>query len=286
MKIRKYFKHHGISMTVSMRKHLCRWGVLGFIVHSAAAQTTYTDVLGDGQGSANLLRDLSSATFDNDANNLYITLNFNPGANIASGGSFNYIIGITAGPGSGGDTSANAATHGNAYGRSISFDGSLGGMTDFIGVFGAGGSGSTGSPFTSYGFNDYVFGTPGSSSPAGVWTKINTVSSGMPISSQPSTSTPNSIALTVPMSDFAANLSLTPGTTFYFDIFSTGTSGNQTAYDSLVVQGPIQGTFSSTAQFNATSLFSYTIVAVPEPSSLALLGVAGLAMALKNRQRN
>ena len=50
----------------------------------AAFADTYTDVLGDGQGSANLLRDLASAEISNDANNLYIKLNMNPGANLAT----------------------------------------------------------------------------------------------------------------------------------------------------------------------------------------------------------
>lgn len=251
---------------------------LGLSSQTAFADT-YTDVLGDGQGSANLLRDLSSAEISNDANNLYIKLNMNPGANLATGGSFNYGIGITTGPGAGGDTSANATTHGNPYTRSISFDSALGGMTDFIGIFGAGGSGSVASPFTSYGFNTYAWNTNGVSL---TWSKTFQVNSGMPLSSQPSTSIPNSIDLTIPMSAFEANLSLTPGTTIYFDIFSTGTSGNQTAYDSLLVQGPIQGTFNSTAQFNATTLYSYTIV--PEPATGAFLAIAGLILAGFNRR--
>jgi hypothetical protein len=87
------------------------------------------------------------------------------------------------------------------------------------------------------------------------------------------------------MSDFAANLSLTPGTTFDFDVYSTGTSGNQTAYDSLAFQGPIQtGTFNGTAQYNGTVLDSYTI-AVPEPSTLALAGLGGLVLVLRRRER-
>ena len=271
-------------------------GVLAFAVYSAScgtiyqsggSGTTFTDALGDHQGSANLLRDLSSVTIANDANNLYITINVNPGANLLTGGSFNYVIGITTGDSSaGGDTSA-ATDHGNPYSRSISFDSSFGGMTDWIGVFGAGGSGSVASPFTSYGFNDYVYGTPGSSGVTlGVWTKMDTVSSGEPVTMQPSTSTPNSINLTVPLSDFAPNLTLTPGTTFDFDVMSTGTSGNQTAYDSLVDQTPIQsGTYSSTFQYNATVLDQYTITAVPEPGTLALAGLSGLSLILFRRQR-
>jgi len=258
----------------------------GTIFQSGGSGTTYTDALGDHQGSANLLRDISSVTVANDANNLIITLNINPAGNLATGGNFNYIFGITTGdPGAGGDTSA-SATHGNAYSRAISFDTSFGGMTDFIGIFGAGGSGTTGSPFTSYGFNDYVFGTPGSSTPANVWTKINTVASGQPLSSQPSTSIPNAITLTVPMADFAANLALTPGTTFDFGVYSTGTSAGQTAYDSLADQVPLQsGTFSSTLQFNETILDQYTVTAVPEPSALALAGLGGLGLWLRRRPR-
>lgn len=262
-------------------------GICGTIYQSGGSGTTYTDELGDQQGSANLLRDLYQATISNDANNLYITLDINPGGNLATGGAFNYVIGITTGnPSAGGDTSADSTTHGNAYDRAISFDSSFGGMTDFIGIFGAGGSGSTSSPYTSYGFNDFVFGTPGSSSAAGVWTKIETVSSGEPLSDQTGTTIPNAITITVPLSDFADNLSLTPGTTFDFDIDSTGTSAGQTAYDSLAVQGPLQsGTFSSTAQYNATMLDSYTITAVPEPTTLAMAGLGGLSLALFRRGR-
>ena len=277
------------GMAVSTRKHFSMLAVRGISVYagtcgtiyqSGGSGTTYTDALGDHQGSANLLRDISSATIANDANNLYITLMINPAGNIATGGSFNYVIGITSG--SGGDTSANGTTHGNPYGRSISFDSSFGGMTDFIGIFGAGGAGSVASPFTSYGFNDYAWNTNGTSL---TWSKINQVASGMPISMGPGSTTNNAITVTVPMSDFAVNFNLTPGTTFNFDIASTGTSGTQTAYDSLVVQTNIQATYSSTAQYNATVLDQYTITAVPEPTTLAMASLSGLSLLLFRRLR-
>jgi len=257
----------------------------GAIFQSGGAGTTYTDALGDQQGSANLLRDISAVTITNDANNFYITLNINPGGSLATGGNFNYVIGITTGsPTAGGDTSA-ATDHGNPYTRAISFDSSFGGMTDWIGIFGAGGSGSVASPFTSYGFNDYVYGTPGSVGVTnGVWTKINQVASGNPMSMQPSTTNLNSVTVTVPMSDFAANLILTPGTVIDFDVCSTGTSGNQTAYDSLAFQGAIQGTFNATNQFNETVLDQYTI-GVPEPTTLALVGLGSLSLMLIRRRR-
>ena len=261
------------------------FGVLVFAVHAAmggtiyqsgTSGTTYTDVLGDGQGSSNKGRDISSVTIANDATYLYITIALSPTGNIGTQGSFNYVMAITSGnPAAGGDTSASADL-GNPWGRAISIDSSFGGMTDWIGAFGAGGSGSASSPFTSFGFNDWVYS-------GGTWTQVENVPSGEPIGMQPSTSTPNEFTLTVPLSDLS-NLNLTPGSSFDFDVDSTGTSAGQTAYDSLVVQGPIQGTYSSTAQFNATTLDQYTIAAVPEPATLALAGFSGLLLTFFRRQ--
>jgi len=150
-------------------------------------------------------------------------------------------------------------------------------MTDWIGIFGAGGSGTTASPFTSYGFNDYAWNTNGTSM---TWSKINQVNSGMAMNASS-----NAVTVSVPLSDFASNFPLTPGTTFDFDIYSTGTSAGQTAYDSLVVQGNIQATFSATAQYNGSVLDSYTITAVPEPTTVALSCLGGFSLLLLWRQR-
>ena len=262
----------GLSLlAVSVYPAMCQT-----VFQSGTSGSTYTDVLSDGQGSSNKGRDLSYATIANDANNLYITLALNPAGNIETQGSFDYAMAITSGsPSAGGDTSA-SADFGNPWSRAISIDSSFGGMTDWIGVYGAGGSGSASSPFTSYGFNDSVYS-------AGAWTQVENVSSGEPIVMQPSTSTPNAINLTIPLSDFS-NLTLTPGSSFYFDILSTGTSAGQTAYDSLVVQGPIQATYSSTAQFNTSVLDKYTVAQVPEPGTLALAGAASFFVAWFLRQ--
>ncbi len=235
------------------------------INQSGSAGTTYygNDA---GQGSSNPLRGINYAIVSNDANNLYFTIAVEPVGSLATNGSFNYIIGITPGTnGAGGDTSL-SSDHGNPYGRTISFSTAFGGMTDFIGGFGAGGSGSPSSPFTSFGFYDYVYGTPGAIGVTnGGWTEVREVSSGQPISMQPSTLQSNVFTLTVPMSDFAANLPLTTGSTFDFDIDCTGLSGDQTAYDSLALGGygsVVQtGTYSSTYQFNETVLDQYTVAA-------------------------
>jgi len=260
------------------------------INQSGTSGTTFTGI-DQAQGSANALRPINFATIANDANNLYITLAVNPAGNLATGGSFNYVIGITSGnPTAGGDTSANATTHGNAYGRDISFDSGFGGMQDFIGIFGAGATGANGSvpnPFTSFGFNDYTWS-------GSAWTKNNTVANGQPLSSQPSTSIPNQITLTIPLADFATGFALAPGTTFDFDIDSTGTSANTTAYGSLadtsliqpgVAAGSSAAPYSGSYQFNETMLDQYTITPTPEPTTLALAGLSGLSLMLFRRQR-
>jgi hypothetical protein len=244
---------------------------------------TYTDAQGDQVGSTNKDRDIWSVTITNDATNLYFTINLNPGADLSAGGSFDYGIGITTGsPTAGGDTSANATTHGNAYDRTISIDSSLGGMTDWIGIFGALGTGGTGTagsstnPYVSYGFNDYVWnGT--------TWgTQVDKVASGEPIAPQAGGTTNSTMTVTVPMADFS-NLTLTTGSSFLFDVYSTGTSSGQTAYDSLADQTATNGTNSSTTQYNGTVLDSYTIV--PEPASACIMTLSSLALLASRKRR-
>jgi len=258
------------------------------INQSGGSGTTYTGI-DEAQGSGNDLRPINFANIANNATDLIITLAVNPAGNLETGGSFNYIIGITSGnPTSGGDSTDTTA--GNPYSRDIAFSSSFGGMQDFIGIFGAGASGANGSaahPYTSYGFNDYIW-------TGSAWTVSDTVSSGEPISDQPSTSVPNEITLTVPLSDFGAGYALTPGTTFDFDIDSTGTSANTTAYGSLadpnliqpgVAAGSGSPPFSNSYQFDETELDQYTITPTPEPGMLALMGLGGLGSLLAARIR-
>ena len=249
--------------------------LLTAIPFAAAAPVTYTDTGGDQVGSTNKARDIVSATVDNDVNNLIFTVNLDPLADLSNTNKFNYGIGITTGAGAGGDTSGNAVTHGNAYGRTLSIDSSLGGMTDWIGVFGAD---LVGNVYGSVGFNDYTFNTPA----AGAWTKINTVASGQTLTSQGANTTHSSFTIVVPKSDLA-NLNLSAGQTILFDIYSTGTSAGQTAYDSLANPSPTNATNSATAQYNGTLLNSYTIQ-VPEPVGLALIGIGGAAALRRSRR--
>jgi hypothetical protein len=258
----------------------------------------YTDSQGDSVGSANGGRDIVGATITNDATNLYITVETNPTtttnnsdgvsgapsnnnneapANLVTS-SFDFMMGITTGAGAGGDTSANATTHGNAYGRAISIDSSLGGMTDMIGMFGVG------SPFTNEGFNDYVWSGTAWTQKRNVNTAALATSQGDSLFASGGDANDNTFTIAVPMADLT-NLTLTPGTTIDFDIYDTGTSGNQTAYDSLAEQTETQsGTFSATLQYNSLDLDSYTIQSVPEPASLGALGIGALMLFKRRRQ--
>ena len=278
---------------MGQRANLLVLAVLSTTVAAEAAifQTAspYTDVQGDQVASTNKLRDIWSASVSNDATNLIFTINFSPAADLSAGGNFNYGIGITTGsPTAGGDTSAQwkRATHGNPYDRTISIDSSLGGMTDWIGIFGALGTGGTGNagsstnPFVSYGFNDYVW-----NSTTGSWgTQVEKVASGEPIASQTGGTTNSTMTVTVPMADFS-NLTLTPGSTFDFDIYSTGTTSGQTAYDSLADQSPTNSTNSGTTQYNGTVLDSYTIQGRSQTSSVGIGWRLQRALAMLRRSR-
>jgi hypothetical protein len=248
----------------------------------------YTDTQGDHVGSSNKDREIWSATVTNDATNLIITINLDPGANLASGGAFNYGIGFTTGdPNAGGDLAGDSTNHGNPYKANIAIDSTLGGMMDWIGIFGTGGNGSAGTPYTGYAYNDYTYGTPGSSQPANTWTRVSAASvPNVTMSMQAGQTTFDTLTATVPMSDFSSNLPMTAGTTIDFDIYTTGSpASGQTAYDSLADQTATTTGNSTTAQYTGTVLDSYTIQQVPEPAALGVLALGGFGLMKRRAQK-
>ncbi|HMP73220.1 MAG TPA: PEP-CTERM sorting domain-containing protein [Kiritimatiellia bacterium] len=79
-----------------------------------------------------------------------------------------------------------------------------------------------------------------------------------------------------------ASLGLSVNDTLFFDVFSSGTGGTDAAIDAL--NNPNQTVAGWSDPYISTLSSSYTVV--PEPSSLALLALGGLAMAaIRRRQR-
>jgi hypothetical protein len=242
---------------------------LAFIPGVASA-TLYTDPLADNYGGPEV--DINSVSVTNDASNIYFQINLNPAASIGPSANRygNYEIGIQSGPG--GQTLINgtfgtAPADGNPYGNAV---GISTGENYFIGAFLAGTSFSGGAQL--YSFNS---GTG--------WSQVG------------SNATLNQTNTVTPELDFAFPLSalgLSGGSSFNFDVWTTFGSP-QAAYDAL----DNVGTGSANAPYNAGTTYdsatatgstfgstSYTVT-VPEPASLGLLCLSGLALGARRRSR-
>jgi hypothetical protein len=88
-------------------------------------------------------------------------------------------------------------------------------------------------------------------------------------------------------------MNLIPGNVIYFDAYSSGGGGGDSAIDSLANPNVSVSNWGDTYTSYATGaggpgLNSYTVSAVPEPSSMAAVGLAGAAIAghLMRRRRS
>jgi hypothetical protein len=243
--------------------------LLALAVSPAAAATTYTDATGDNYGGPEV--DISSVVINNDANNITFQINLNPAANLTVNYYANYEIGIQTGTGAGGQTQINGTygtgnpSAGNPYGNAV---GISTGENFFIGSYLGGTGYSGGAELFQY------------SSGAG-WSKIGSTA---PIT-EVGTGTP-STTFSVALSD----LGLSAGSSFKFDVW-TSFGSPQGAYDALDNPNTPPGTapYSGGTYDSATaagSLFDttiYTVAAVPEPGSLSVMMLAGLAVLARRR---
>jgi PEP-CTERM motif len=241
----------------------------GLCLATNASAAIYTDALGDNYGGPEV--DISTVAVTNDASNIYFTINLNTAASIGPSANHyaNYEVGIQEGGGAGGQTAINGTfgtgnpAAGNPYGNAV---GISSGENYFIGSFLAGSTYSGGAQL--YGYSSV--------------TGWNQVGSNATLT-QVNTGTP-SLSFAFPLSA----LGLSAGNSFNFDVWTTFGSP-QSAYDALDNNGegpgaaPYSGGTYDSATVPGSVLAAYTVTAVPEPASMALLAGGGLMMLRRRR---
>jgi hypothetical protein len=181
-----------------------------------------------------------------------LTLN----GNVSSTDWGQFMIGIS--------TGSTASTNtGNGWGRPIELNSPIGGMDYWIGSYVNEGGGADLSSYN-----------------GAAWTGPTTFAGYSVVAGATST-----LNYSIPL----ASLGLAGGDTFYFDAYSSGGGGDDSAIDALsnpnVSTTDWAGPYtSSTVGSGGVELSSYTII-VPEPSTFALLGLGGIAFATCRSRR-
>jgi hypothetical protein len=216
---------------------------------TAEAQvTSYTDAANDinpGLATGNGTLDILGMEISNTATDIVfrLTVNGNVGAGGTDWGKF--MIGISAG--------GAPDSNGNGWGRPINMSSPLGGMTHWIGSWVDGGGGSQ------------LWNYSGSS-----WTGPSGLS-GFTFSGGTLTYTAS-----------LASLGLSLGSTFYFDAYSSGGGGGDSAIDALANPNiSVSDWGVPYTSGGSNPIYSYTVV--PAPGAVALLGLAGLAARRRRR---
>lgn len=217
--------------------------------------------------------DLTSLQITNDASNIYFTINLASGGNLTTNHYANYEMGFQMNGGAGGQmlingTYGTAPAAGNPYGNSV---GISSGENYFMGAFLAGSTYSGGAQLYSY--------SPSGWSQVGSNATVTQVNTGSP-----------SLSFQYPLSA----LGLSVGNSFKFDVW-TSFGSPQGAYDALdstsntpnTGGAPYSGGSydSATASGSAFASTIYTVAAVPEPASAALVCLSGIALSIRRRGR-
>lgn len=212
----------------------------------------YTDASGDidpGIANAGGTLDILGMEVTNNATDITFTLTLN--GNYSTGGNDwgNFMIGIS--------TGSTATTNtGNGWVRPIQLNSPLGGMDYWIGSWVNGGGGSQ------------LWSYDGAS-----WTNTGAL---------PGFSLSPGSTSTITYTATLASLGLAINDTFYFDAYSSGGGGGDSAVDALAnpnvsITSWSQTYTSSTVGSGGVGLNSYQVV--PEPSTYALLALSGAGLA-------
>ena len=225
-------------------------GLVGLLAVSAWADT-YNDSTADidaGISNGGGTLDIVSMEVTHNATDLMFTLTVN--GNITTTDWGNFMIGIA--------TGGSGTTTGNGWSRPINLDSPISGMDFWIGSWVNAGGGSQ-----LWSYNGATWDGPGA---LGNYTMTPGAQS--------------TLSYTVAL----ATLGLGNGDTFYFDAYSTGGGGSDSAVDALSNPNISITSWSEvyTSSLGGDGLSSYTI---PEPATMSLLGLGALAAFGVRRRR-
>jgi hypothetical protein len=202
---------------------------LASFLNSKSFADTYTDGSGETINSAGGTIDFIGAEVTHDATDVTFKLTVNGNISTTDWGKF--LIGIANGKGG----ASGGTKTGNGWGRPINLDaGANGGMTHWIGSWVDGGGGSqlwqySGTSWSQSGSANHTF-TPGATS-----------------------------VLQFKVS--RATLGVTTGDTIYFDAYSSGGGGGDSAIDALAKSSQSVANWGDTYTSAAPNLYSYTLTA-------------------------
>ena len=226
-------------------------GLVVLLAMSASAEI-YTDSSGDidaGISSGNGTLDILSMEVTHNATDLMFSLTLNGNVSTTDWG--NFMIGIA--------TGGTGTTTGNGWNRPINLDSPIGGMDFWIGSWVNSGGGSQ-----LWSYNGASWDGPAALGSYTITPGVQSV-----------------LDFMVPL----ATLGLSDGDTFYFDAYSTGGGGSDSAVDALSNPSVSITSWSQTytSSESGGGLSAYTI---PEPATLSLLGLGALsALVLRRRRR-
>jgi len=224
---------------------------LGVAGHLHANPDLYTDSANDidpGIATGGGTLDILSLEITNNASDIVFKLTVNGSVNTTDWGKF--MIGMAQG--------GAAASNGNGWSRPINMDAPNGGMTRWIGSWVDGGGGAENRVFSGVSW-----------SLAGA--TYNSNFGGFAFAG-------NEITYTMSLSSLGLNF----GDTFYFDAYSSGGGGGDSAIDALANPNQSVSSWGDTYTSTGTNLFSYTVV--PAPAALAVLGAFGLVRGRRSRK--